>query len=90
MFYALSVIYGIHIILITYLIAFLAVRACLGSGVFPFYIVTLKYVIYFGIFYFGFKNLDSSGIVVGMVAAIYLSLPIMYWVNKVVVKRFEV
>ena len=89
MLFALSIVYGIHIILITYGLAFVAVRGCLGSGSMPFYITTLKYLIYFLILRFGFKNLDSSGIVIGIVAAVYLSLPLMYWVNKWVVRRSE-
>lgn len=89
MLFPMSVIYGMHIILVTYLIAYLAVRGCLGSGAMPFYLVTLKYIIYWKIMSFGFKNLDSSGIVIGMVSAIYLSLPLMYWINKVVVRRSE-
>ncbi|MBI2711848.1 MAG: hypothetical protein HYX41_03135 [Bdellovibrio sp.] len=89
MFFALSVVYGVHVILLAYLICFLAVRGFMGGGAVPFYLTTLKYVIYFLVLKFGFKHLDSSGIAVGMVLGVYLSLPVMYWVNRLVVSQME-
>jgi hypothetical protein len=78
----ISILYGAHIIAVVYLISFVAVKGCFNSGAIPFYLVVGKYILYWQLMVFGFKHLHAFGIIAGMVGATYLSLPLLYWVNK--------
>jgi hypothetical protein len=54
----------------------------MGKRSIPVYLLMGKYLIYWQVMSFGFKYLNHWGIIVGFVAGIYLSLPILYLLNK--------
>ena len=81
MYLFLSVFYGFNLVVLIYLISYIAVKGALGSGAIPFVVVTGKYLIYWKAIGFGFQYLATWGIISGLVGGIYLSLPILYWVN---------
>lgn len=78
----LGIVYGIHIVLVIYLITYFAVKGHFGKGSFSFFLVVLKYLIYWKLVTFGFKYLPAQGILIGFTGGLYLSLPILYLVNK--------
>lgn len=82
MIYFLAIVYGLHFALLVYFVAYIAARGILGKGAAPVYIVVAKYLIYWCVISFGFKYLPAGGILLGFTAGLYLSLPVLYWVNK--------
>ena len=78
----LSVVYGLHMVALIYLITYLAVRGTLGTGAIPFFVVIGKYLIYWKLVTFGFQHLTTWGILSGFIGGLYLSLPLLYWVNQ--------
>jgi hypothetical protein len=82
MIQVLSFLYGIHLAGLIYFMSYLAARGTMGSGAIPFALMVGKYLIYWLVISFGFKHLFGEWILFGLVAGIYLSLPILYWVNK--------
>ena len=78
----LGVLYGLHIVLVIYGITFFAVRGVSRRGAAPILLVLGKYLIYWGLVVFGFKHFPFWAIMAGFVGGIYLSLPILYWVNR--------
>jgi preprotein translocase subunit SecF len=78
----LAVIYGLHLVALIYFSTFITTKGLLGSGGFPFYMILLKYFIYWKTITFGFSYLSMWGIVIGLISGIYISLPILYYINK--------
>lgn len=82
MTFILAFIYGLHLVALVYLSAFITVRGLMGSGKVPFYLILAKYFIYWKVIQIGFKSLPNGAILVGLIGGIYLSLPVLYLVNK--------
>ncbi len=82
MFYLLSFLFGFHLIVLVYFFTYLAVRAFVGAGSMPLYLLIGKHLIYWQLIRVGFGYLHSNSIIIGMVGAIYLSLPFFYWINR--------
>src|ERR1700733_8538440 len=78
----LSVLYGIFIAALIYFFAFLSARTLFGKRGIPLFVTIFKYLIYWKIISFGFNHLLTWGILVGFTAGLYLSLPILYFLNK--------
>jgi len=82
----LAVLYGAHITVLIYLFAYVSVRAIMGRGAAPLVIVLIKYLIYWKVIAFGFKHLPSGSILIGFTGSLYLSLPLLYLLNKKMLK----
>jgi hypothetical protein len=85
----LAIVYGIHLVLLLYVIAYVTVRGITKGGSIPFYIVLGKYFIYWQVITFGFNHLSGKHIMIGLTAGIYLSLPLLYFVNRYFNKKLE-
>jgi hypothetical protein len=83
----IGILYGLHIVLVIYLMTFLAVRSSMKGGRASILLVLGKYLIYWALISFGFKRLPPWAILSGFSGGIFLSLPILYWVNKKWVDR---
>ena len=78
----LSIFYGFNIVVLIYLFSYLGARGIVGSGGIPSYLVAGKYLVYWQVIAFGFKFLPAWGILSGLTGGIYLSLPLMVFLNK--------
>ncbi len=78
----LGVIYGIHIVLIIYLITFISVKGMMQGKRGSIVLLLGKYMIYGALILFGFKRLPAWAILSGFIGGIYFSLPILYYINK--------
>ncbi len=83
MHFVLAVLFGIHIVLVVYLMAFIVARGVVkgGSGI-PVVLTLSKYFIYWAAISYGSRHLPPAGILIGITSGIYISLPIAYFVNK--------
>lgn len=78
----LGILYGIHVVFLIYLIAYFSARGALRGGVFSVVLILGKYFLYWLILKFGFQHLPIWSIITGLIGGIYLSLPILYYINK--------
>lgn len=67
---------------LVYFFTYLSVRSFMGKGVIPFFLVPLKYLIYWKLISVGFKYLPALWIMVGIVSGVYLGFPFFYWINR--------
>ena len=78
----LSITYGIHLVLLIYLISYFSARGVVKGGVVPVIVTLGKYGAYYAAIVFGFKYLDGKMIMLGFVGALYVSLTgiaLYYW-----------
>jgi len=87
MIQVLGVLYGVHVIFLIYFMSYLGARGILRGGVIPFGLILLKYFIYWAVIAFGFKVFPAWPVVTGLIAGIYLSLPVLYWWNRKVTEE---
>lgn len=78
----ISLFYGLFMVGLIYGVSAWTVKGLSGKGFIPFYVILGKYFIYWKLIEFGFKSLNSTWILVGVVSGIYLSLPLVYYLSK--------
>lgn len=79
----LAIMYGLHVTLLLYFVSYISAKGILGGGsVFSGVIVVGKFLAYWKMITFGFAHFPAWGILCGMIGSIYVSLPILYWVDR--------
>ena len=78
----LGVLYGLHVVFLIYVLTFFMVRGAMGGRTYPLFLILPKYLVYWFILDFGFKHLSVESVMVGFTGGVFLSLPVLYFLNR--------
>mgnify|MGYP007007269605 FL=1 len=69
-------------VFLIYLISYWGARGVLRGSRISGLVVMGKYLVYWAVITLGFKAFPMMAVLVGFTAGLYLSFPVLYWINK--------